>query len=501
MANRSDTGDNQISVERELTFVLGHARRELRPQSVRLLRYLADAGATGAVDQTSIAIDVLGRGSRFRADVDSQVRVVVSRLRKDLAALYDGVGAFRPLRLSIPKGRYCVSVLPNDAIVLDRDPAPELRPFFVWTVSTEMTPEAMSVGHRIDRALAARFVQAPLVHDGALRADRIPPSPPEKALDEAQRSGAPCLALVVVRAPDQPVVLEIHCPKRDRAPIIKSLGRLGDDLGVDRLVRRIVLALTDPLQSVVPGRLARLFPNCRLALAGRFLGFMATQDHARLPACFDAFVNAAGSRLDSPLIRALRVDTIRSNYAFATGRVAWLRPDLVETAALVCESDPYQPYAVLAHAYATIATGADHPPELPSRDAEGINWEGSLGDDYELYQSLKMAPESGSDNAGSGHPGSFMADLAHILSAVQSGDIEQAADQAFKPRPDENFWTRVFQCSLAEDLGDRHTSRQIWAWLRAEVPRVEDFAGRAIVTMIPDKDLHSRLLYNLANIT
>lgn len=232
-----------------------------------------------------------------------------------------------------------------------------------------------------------------------------------------------------------------------------------------------------------------------------FLRFIATQDRTRLPACFDAFDNASGSRLDSPLIRALRIDTIRTNYAYATNRVAHLRPDLVHTATRICESDPYQPYAVLAHAYATIATGAELPPALPNGATRGIAWEGVLGDEYSLYQALTMAPEGGSDHAGSGIAGSFMADLAQILSAIRAGEIEQAADWAFRPRMDENFWTRVFQCSLAEDQGQRETARQTFARLRAEVPHAEDFAGRAIMTMIPDKDVHSRLIHNLANIT
>lgn len=87
LENRADLGTDRDLIDRELTFVLGHARLALRPQSVRLLRYLADIGRKTGVDQSSIANDVLGYGARFQADVDTRVRVAVSRLRKDLAAL------------------------------------------------------------------------------------------------------------------------------------------------------------------------------------------------------------------------------------------------------------------------------------------------------------------------------------------------------------------------------------------------------------------------------
>lgn len=498
MASRVDPGADPEAIARELAFVLAQAGTTLRPQSVRLLRYLADIGPNAETDQASIATDVLRYGTRFRADIDSQVRVAVSRLRKDLAAFYDRFAAFRPLRLSIPKGHYRLVVLPNDAMLLDTGPAPELNPFLVWTISTERTPEAMALGHRIDRALTARIVAAPLVHDGTMRADRIPPSTLNAAVDEAQRAGAPCLARIVVSGPRRPVVLEIHCSQRCEAPIFKQVGHVGPEGDVDALVKQVVLGLTDPLLSTVPGRLAGRFPKSRLALAMSFLRFMATQDRARLTSCFDVFQSAAGSRHDSPLIRALRIDSIRTNYAFATGRVEQLRPDLVDSAARICEDDPYQPYALLAHAYTTIATGGDLPPDLPGGAALGISWEGTLGDDYRLYHALKNAPKSGSNQVGSGNAGSFMADLAEILSAIRVGDIEQAADLALKPRMSDNFWTRVFQCSLAEDCGQRQTARQTFERLRAEVPQAEDFAGRAIKTMIPDKDLHSRLLHNLA---
>ena len=501
MASRADPGTDLDAIARELAFVLGQARTTLRPQSVRLLRYLADVGPSTEANQTSIASDVLGYGARFQADVDSQVRVAVSRLRKDLAAFYDDFGAFRPLRLSIPKGHYRLVALPNDAMILDTDQSPELHPFLVWTVSTEWTPEAMALGHWIDRALAARFVTAPLVHDGAMRADRIPHSTLNAALDEAKRAGAPCLARVVVSGPERPVVLEIHCPQRGEAPTLKQVGPVGPDGDVDALVKQVVLGLTDPLLSTVPGRLAGRFPKSRLALAMGFLRFIATQDRARLTPCLDAFENAAGSRHDSPLIRALRIDVIRTNYAFATSRVEQLRPDLVDTAARICESDPYQPFAHLAHAYATIATGGDRPPDLPGGAELGISWEGTLGDEYSLYQALIMTPECGSNHVGSGIAGSFMADLAEILSAIRVGELEQAADWVFRPRTNENFWTRDFQCSLAADRGQREIARQTFARLRAEAPHVEDYAGRAIMTMIPDEDLRSRLAFNLANTT
>lgn len=74
-----------------------------------LLRYLVLKTLDGEGDrlkETSIAIDVFGRGAEFDPQMDSIVRGEARRLRQSLASYYVGAGAKDPVLISIPKGSY-----------------------------------------------------------------------------------------------------------------------------------------------------------------------------------------------------------------------------------------------------------------------------------------------------------------------------------------------------------------------------------------------------------
>ncbi len=74
-----------------------------------LLAYLVDAelqGVAGQLNQSRIAIDVLGRDAHFDAATDSIVRVEIGRLRSKLFEYYGGDGKDDPVFIELPKGRY-----------------------------------------------------------------------------------------------------------------------------------------------------------------------------------------------------------------------------------------------------------------------------------------------------------------------------------------------------------------------------------------------------------
>jgi TolB-like protein/Tfp pilus assembly protein PilF len=74
-----------------------------------ILRYLVEealAGRARQINQTSIAIDVLGRDAHFDPSVDSLVRVEAGRLRAKLREYYYEEGKGDTLRFELPKGHY-----------------------------------------------------------------------------------------------------------------------------------------------------------------------------------------------------------------------------------------------------------------------------------------------------------------------------------------------------------------------------------------------------------
>jgi TolB-like protein/Flp pilus assembly protein TadD len=78
-----------------------------------LLRYLVAetlAGRGDHINQTSIAIDVLGRGVEFDPAIDAVVRVEAGRLRSRLTEYYYEHGRQDAIRFELPKGHYIPTI-------------------------------------------------------------------------------------------------------------------------------------------------------------------------------------------------------------------------------------------------------------------------------------------------------------------------------------------------------------------------------------------------------
>lgn len=99
----------RTEIERDLERLLASTVFAPSLHLQHLLRYLLEetlAGRSSHINQTSIAIDVLGRDAQFDPSVDSLVRVEASRLRTKLREYYYEEGKEDTVRFELPKGGY-----------------------------------------------------------------------------------------------------------------------------------------------------------------------------------------------------------------------------------------------------------------------------------------------------------------------------------------------------------------------------------------------------------
>jgi tetratricopeptide (TPR) repeat protein len=93
----------------ELERLLSDPRFHATDRAKKVLKYIADsffAGETEGVKAYAIALDVLGRSSRFDPNTDPIVRIELSRLRSALAAYYEAYGSELDISIQLPIGRY-----------------------------------------------------------------------------------------------------------------------------------------------------------------------------------------------------------------------------------------------------------------------------------------------------------------------------------------------------------------------------------------------------------
>ena len=101
--------EDKDRVRRQLIGLASSTTFSSAPQLVGLLTYLVESELDGTgheLNQTRIAMDVLGRSAAFDATTDSAVRVEAGRLRSRLRDYYSAEGSDDEIRFEIPKGRY-----------------------------------------------------------------------------------------------------------------------------------------------------------------------------------------------------------------------------------------------------------------------------------------------------------------------------------------------------------------------------------------------------------
>jgi TolB-like protein len=98
------------------------------------------AGRGDRLKERTIAVGALGRGARFDPRSDPSVRVQARRVRDALQRYYAGPGAFDPLRIELPRGRYAPEFRANAVPALVTAPRPTSRAGIAVIALTDLTP-------------------------------------------------------------------------------------------------------------------------------------------------------------------------------------------------------------------------------------------------------------------------------------------------------------------------------------------------------------------------
>jgi hypothetical protein len=102
----------------EIERLLADSRFKVSLRNQAFLRYLAEErfeGRSGGVKAYAIAVDVFGRPATFDQNIDPIVRIEAVRLRTALEQYYDALGGESPIKIELPRGRYCVEFQRNAA--------------------------------------------------------------------------------------------------------------------------------------------------------------------------------------------------------------------------------------------------------------------------------------------------------------------------------------------------------------------------------------------------
>lgn len=113
-------------IRRQLDRILGFPELQSSDRRREMLRYVVEeslAGREGELKATTIAMAVFGRGSDFDQQSDPVVRLEARKLRRDLDNYYAESGRDDPIRISIPKGRYCPKFDVQQGVVPWAEPA------------------------------------------------------------------------------------------------------------------------------------------------------------------------------------------------------------------------------------------------------------------------------------------------------------------------------------------------------------------------------------------
>ncbi len=116
-------------VRAALARVAASAAFSASPRMQDFLRYVVEETLAGRGDEIkgySLALEVFRRGDSFDPANDSVVRVEAARLRRTLAAYYDGEGRDDPVLIGIPKGGYvpAFQLRSNGAATPEQAPPP-----------------------------------------------------------------------------------------------------------------------------------------------------------------------------------------------------------------------------------------------------------------------------------------------------------------------------------------------------------------------------------------
>lgn len=468
---------------------------------VRLLRYLvrnSDGANACTVSQRDIAFDVLLHPPDFDPSSDAHARIRVHRLRVALKSFYEKCRPNRPVHVVIPKGRYRVDLVPvrqqPEGLPHPHQSAPKLA---VCVMHTQ-TSEAGSVAFELETQVLQRLAQSPLVQDGALAAITVPGRSISAALDAALLADSAMLAAFRVCVTDGTVKIAmlLFDPKDRR--LLTEQQLLDGSLGMPgrhtttQLAQQAAATLADPIHGMVPVRMAQQFPRSRLAALMTFFHFMRTQDRTLLPGSLSALTDFAATTEATALSEALLVDAIRASYCFATSNLGQFSSRHCERALRAVEKAPENCYAQLAYGYAALSSGSGNNIDDTLTSLNNMPLSGAQKSDASLLHILLGREPVEAVTAPL--EGTFIDDAGRFLCALKENDTSAASDTVLLSNHKDNFWISVFQTVAAVEEGELTLGRSKFARLRCADPAIDDYLGRAVVTMIPDPEIHERIL-------
>ena len=483
-----DCQKGATGVQGEVAFLLAHPESAFTDQNQRILRLLAQPHFADGASQYDIGYGALDLDPSFQPDVDTNVRVAMSRLRKSLDRFYDRCCRFRPQRLTIPFRKYCLELREIGPFLETSHRNGRESPSFGWTVTAGSASRHKELAFHLETTFPAYLAQAPLLHDGAMRSEWISAKSINNAMDLVRESPMRYLVEFVVGDASS-----IRVWQADDSSLFtsKTFTVVGSEQPAVAISRDAIVYLTDPLTGVMTSLLTAEAPTSRLAVAKSFFRFMASQDRALLIPAKKNLTEIKGTRLDSPLTMALRADVARASYCFATCPAAEPSTKHLDETERALDMDPYQPYAWLAHSYYGMMMNGAVTDRLPFPEKRGVDWFGSTRADLDLFHTLVGRREK-VDYAESA-PDSFFELATRFLNHFSAAEYDEAAEVVSSSAPSEKFWTSVFSCAVSVELGKKETAMRAFLSLKADVPEFEDFAGRAILKMIPDESISKRI--------
>ncbi len=112
--------DRHWAEQEEVEFILSSGLFRRAPRSELFLAYICARFLEGRAEdlkEYTIGVEALGRPADFDPERDASVRVAAHRVRKRLDHFYRTEGAGRPIRISIPSGKYVPEFIRQEAPV------------------------------------------------------------------------------------------------------------------------------------------------------------------------------------------------------------------------------------------------------------------------------------------------------------------------------------------------------------------------------------------------
>ncbi|MCX5497344.1 hypothetical protein OSH11_21785 [Kaistia dalseonensis] len=512
------------------------------------LTYVVDKVLAGEADRIkaySIATEALGRPESFDPAMDPIVRVEAGRLRRALAAYYEGEGATAPLRIDIPRGTYVPrferSAAPMPAVEIAQEPgerglgrlwlmlllaimvlalaalaywwfspAPRMssglenlmtpiaanRPtaprIYVdtFTIANDLAIEGLS-GDRFRARVAtamARFDEVTVVTRPEGDADYV-----VRGSVEEGSNGIVASALLVHRASGRVVWSGRFTAPRDPA---HPAGP------IDRLMRDIVVEIVQPYGVVMADRLARTDSAddgfaCVIKAFDYWRNFDAAH-HAAARSCLEALTRRYPNyALPFAQLAFFYVDEERFGFNPRTGTPALERALQAATTAVQLAPTSARAHEALQNAY--FAAGRfDRALEAGAKAVSLNPLDTDIIADYgrvlivEGHYERGMAQINQSAEANAAYPGWY--DLYRGLAAFQAGDTAGMRTYLARTNLSANPLTPVLRLIAADRSGDAAKAAAIRAEMRVQFPALVADPTAELSRLVPNPDLVRRLV-------